>query len=72
MLENLSLDRLIKELKLTFEKFPDVRTGNNRQYEIGDAGLGAFSVFFTQSASFLEYQEEMKRLKERSNAAPSL
>jgi len=68
MLENLSLDRLIKELKLTFEKFPDVRTGNNRQYEIGDAGLGAFSVFFTQCASFLEYQEEMKRLKGRSNA----
>ncbi len=43
MLENLSLDRLIKELKLNFEKFPDVRTDNNRQYEIGDAGLGAFS-----------------------------
>jgi hypothetical protein len=51
-----------------FEEFPDLRTGSNSQYEIADAGLGAFSVFFTQCASFLEYQEEMKRLKGRSNA----
>lgn len=68
MLKTLGIDRLIKELKLLFEGFPDLRTGNNSQYEIGDAGLGAFSVFFTQCASFLEYQEELKRLKGRSNA----
>lgn len=68
MLENLAIDRLIKELKESFAEFPDVRTGQNVQYEIADAGLGAFSVFFTQCASFLEYQEEMKRLKGRSNA----
>lgn len=68
MLETLAIDRLIKDLKLLFEEFPDFRTGRNSQYEIGDAGLGAFSVFFTQCASFLEYQEEMKRLKGRSNA----
>jgi hypothetical protein len=30
--------------------------------------LGAFSVFFIQCASFLEYQAEMKRLKRRNNA----
>jgi hypothetical protein len=68
MLKNLAIDRLIKELKKQFEEFPDLRTGQNVQYEIVDAGMGAFSVFFTQSASFLEYQEEMKRLKGRSNA----
>ena len=68
MLETLKLDRLIEALKVLFEEFPDVRTGSNSQYEIADAGLGAFSVFFTQCASFLEYQEEMKRLKGRSNA----
>lgn len=68
MLENLAIDRLIKELKESFAEFPDLRTGNNVQYEIADAGMGAFSVFFTQCASFLEYQEEMKRLKGRSNA----
>lgn len=68
MLETLAIERLIKELKRLFEEFPDLRTGSNSQYEIADAGLGAFSVFFTQCASFLEYQEEMKRLKGRSNA----
>ena len=67
-METLAIDRLIKELKLLFEEFPDLRTGSNSRYEIADAGLGAFSVFFTQCASFLEYQEEMKRLKGRSNA----
>lgn len=68
MKETLGTDRLIKELKLLFEEFPDLRTGSNSRYEIADAGLGAFSVFFTQCASFLEYQEEMNRLKGRSNA----
>ncbi len=68
MLETLAIDQLIKDLKRLFEEFPDVRTGNNSRYEIADAGLGAFSVFFTQCASFLEYQEELKRLKGRSNA----
>ncbi len=68
MLKKLAIDQLIKELKEQFEEFPDLRTGSNSRYEIADAGLGAFSVFFTQCASFLEYQEEMKRLKGRSNA----
>ena len=67
-MKNLAIDRLIKELREQFEGFPDLRTGRNMQYEIADAGMGAFSVFFTQSASFLEYQEDMKRLKGRSNA----
>ena len=67
-MENLAIDRLIKELKEQFAEFPDLRTGKNEQYEIADAGLGAFSVFFTQCASFLEYQEDMRRLKGRSNA----
>jgi len=68
MHESLSLNRLMKELEQIFEEFPDLRTGNNTQYEISDAGKAAFSVFFTQCASFLEHQEEMQRLKGRSNA----
>lgn len=62
------LKQLIKELKQVFEEFPDKRKGKNSQYEMADAGLGAFSVFFIQCASFLEHQEEMKRTKGRSNA----
>jgi hypothetical protein len=68
MMKSLATDQLIKELKRLFEEFPDLRTGSNSRYEMVDARLGAFSVFFTQCASFLEYQEEMKRLKGRSNA----
>lgn len=68
MYEQLRLQPLIKELKQVFAGFPDGRTGKNSQYEMTDAGLGAFSVFFIQCASFLEHQEEMKRTKGRSNA----
>jgi hypothetical protein len=68
MHETLSLNCLMKELQQIFEEFPDLRTGKNTQYEVSDAGKGAFSVFFTQCASFLEHQEEMQRLKGRSNA----
>jgi len=68
MFEELTIPRLIKRLKRSFGEFPDRRTGQNAQYEMEDAGMGAFSVFFTQSPSFLAYQQEMKRNKGRSNA----
>jgi hypothetical protein len=68
MYEELKIDRLIKKIKTAANKFPDPRTGQNTQYEMEDAAMGAFSVFFTQCASFLEYQEEMKRHKGRCNA----
>lgn len=68
MYEELSIGRLIKRIKEAASMFPDLRTGKNTQYEMEDAAMGAFAVFFTQSASFLEYQGEMKRSKGRSNA----
>jgi hypothetical protein len=68
MFEELRLDRLVKRLKQSFENFSDVRTGENTQYEMVDAGMGAFSVFFTQSPSFLAHQEDMKRRKGHCNA----
>ena len=40
----------------------------NSRYEMKDAGMGAFSTFFTQSPSFLAHQEEMKRIKGLSNS----
>ena len=49
------------------EKFPDKRKGKNKQYEMRDAGLSAFGVFFTQSPSFLAYQRTMEQKKGRSN-----
>lgn len=68
MFEQLKIKQLLKELKRIFDEFPDLRKGKNSQYEMADAGMGAFSVFFTQCVSFLAHQEEMKRNKGRSNA----
>lgn len=68
MYEELGLDQLMKRIKQSFGEFSDKRTGQNRQYEMVDAGMGAFSVFFTQSPSFLTYQQDLKRRKGRSNA----
>jgi hypothetical protein len=40
---------------------PDHRKGGNHQTDaIGDAGLSAFSAFFMQSPSFLDYQRRMQ------------
>ena len=47
---------------------PDKRTSPNRLYTLGDAGLAAFSVFFTQSPSFLAFQRQMQRQRGRNNA----
>ena len=67
-LEELKIAHLIKGLEQSCEGFPDLRTGKNSKYEIRDVGMSAFSVFFTQSPSFLAHQRDMKLRKGRSNA----
>ena len=61
-----------EELKNTLGKaisqFPDKRTGKNLQYSMSDIGMSAFSIFFTQSPSFLAYQQLMTDSKGISNA----
>ena len=44
------------------------RSSNATKYSVGDAVLGAFSVFFMQSESFLEHQRHMDSNQGRSNA----
>ena len=68
MTGTLSFDRLRSILVATVTHLPDHRTGPHRLYEIADAALGAFAVFFTQSPSFLAYQRDMQRRKGRNNA----
>ncbi len=68
MLEGISIGHLIQRMKEATRTFPDIRRGKNKQYEMEDVGMGAFSVFFTQSPSFLAHQQEMKRAKGQSNA----
>ncbi|MBU0600476.1 ISNCY family transposase [bacterium] len=59
---------MIKSLREVIQTFPDKRTGKNSNYSIEDLGLGAFSVFFTQSPSFLAHQRTMEELNGKSNA----
>jgi len=68
MYEDLRLPRLIEDLERIIEQIPEHRTGTNIQYELADAGMGAFSVFFMQCPSFLARQRELKLQKGRSNA----
>jgi hypothetical protein len=68
MLEDLRLSRMIERLEQACGEFPDIRTGKNSTYDLPDVGMSAFSVFFTQSPSFLAHQRDMKLRKGRSNA----
>ena len=61
-------DQLIGRLRQCVAAFPDPRTGRNKKYTMEDIGLGAFSVFYTQSPSFLAQQKAMQQNKGRSNA----
>ncbi len=56
----------------TFETFVDARTGKNKSYTLVDAGLSAFSVFFMQSHSFLEYQRTLEQAHGENNASRSV
>ena len=52
----------------SLEQVPEHRKGSNTQYEIVDAGLGAFSVFYMQSPSFLAHQRHMEEQHGQNNA----
>ena len=56
-------------LREELHELPDERKpGNNTKYQVEDAVMAAFSVFFTQSGSFLEHQRLMKSSKGKDNA----
>ncbi len=59
---------MMNEFRQVIGQFPDKRTGQNTTYCMEDIALGAFSVFFTQSASFLAHQTAMTKAKGKSNA----
>jgi len=48
--------------------FPDKRTGRNIKYSMEDVATAAFSVFFTQSPSFLAHQTALTETQGNSNA----
>ncbi|MBN6740779.1 ISNCY family transposase, partial [Acidithiobacillus sp. MC6.1] len=64
----LRMPQQIAVLRELARSFPDSRTGKNRIYLMEDALLGAFSVFYTQCASFLAHQTAMTEVQGKSNA----
>lgn len=64
-----SAQQLIQQVRYAALALPDRRTGENSRYSMEDILLSAFSVFFTQSPSFLSYQRAMEEQTGRNNAA---
>lgn len=64
-----SFEKLVQYLETVISSFPDVRTGRNTTYEVRDAVLSAFSVFFMQCPSFLAHQRAMAGRIGKNNAS---
>ncbi|NCR29297.1 MAG: ISNCY family transposase, partial [Microcystis aeruginosa LE13-04] len=65
----LEISELMQFLRQELDDLPDERKpGNNTKYQVEDALMAAFSVFFTQSPSFLAHQRLMKSNKGKDNA----
>ena len=63
-----TFNRLVELFRSIVERFADERTGENVVYSMADAARGAFSVFFTQSPSFLDFQRNLEVTQGCSNA----
>lgn len=69
MKTQVTFNDIVSQFRATFRAFPDNRlASNNTRYSMEDAGICAFSVFFLQCASFLEYQQRMQENQGRNNA----
>ena len=66
MRKTLTVDHFIERLKS--KTLTDERTGQNTLYEVTDAALAAFSMFYMQSGSFLAGQKHLEQIKGTSNA----
>lgn len=61
-------DGIVASFRQGLSSLPDKRTGKNTRYGMEDAALSVFSLFFTQTPSFLAYQRMMEGSKGKSNA----
>ena len=64
----LAFTSLVSCLKDVVASIEDSRTGTNCVYSLEDIFLSAFSVFFTQSPSFLSHQKLMQQSKGKNNS----
>ena len=60
-------DHMIASMHRCFDSQPDYQSGKNKQYTMKDAAGSTFSVFFTQSPSFLAHRRLVKKGKGESN-----
>ena len=61
-------ETIIAAMKNKFAELPDYRKpSNGTQYEVLDAVLSAYSVFFMQSPSFLAHEQDRKREQGKNN-----
>ena len=63
----LDFAQVMHSVREVLQQLPDARRGKNLHYRMADAGLSAFSVFFMQCSSFLEYQRRMQQEQGRNN-----
>jgi len=70
--DKLSFETIIKAFHHIIETFPDCRVGKNIHLSLKDGVLCAFSVFFTQSPSFLSHQHRIQIEEGHSNATSLL
>src|SRR5215467_394692 len=61
---------LLDSLRRCLEGFPDKRRGTNSTYRMVDFGMAAFSAFFMQSPSFLDFQRRLENEHARSLPDP--
>lgn len=62
-----ALNGLLNKLREVAAALPDRRTGKNKRFSMIDLVLGAFSVFFMQSPSFLAHQRLLEQGQGASN-----
>ena len=69
MTKPIKMGQIVDRFRESWLALTDVRKGNNSQkYTMTDGALAAFSVFFTQSPSFLSFQRDMEQKKRNSDA----
>ncbi|MCI5119631.1 MAG: ISNCY family transposase [Candidatus Electrothrix sp. AUS4] len=65
----LTFDTFVTQIHNIFDELPDYRKFSpNLTYSMKDAALGAFSMFFNQSPSFLSHQRAMQQAHGHNNA----
>ena len=63
----LVLSKLLDGLEAIFASFPDKRKGVDVVYSMSEMAMAAFSLFFTQSESFLSHQRSLEEGEKISN-----